>query len=82
MLTVERKIIESDSNFVGSNMEGLRNIAGLPVDGDGHHVHEGGRHVAVEKEGEEPAQRGPEDPLLVDISGGGGYVFVRCKTSF
>ena len=38
-----------------------------PVDGDGHHVHQGGRHVAVEEEGEDPAERGAQGPGLVNI---------------
>ena len=38
-----------------------------PVDGDGHHVHQGGRHVAVEEEGEDPAQRGAQGPGLMYI---------------
>ena len=39
-----------------------------PVDGDGHHVHQGGRHVAVEEEGEDPAQSRAQGPGLVNIS--------------
>ena len=45
----------------------------LPVDGDGDHVHEGAGHVAVEEEGEHPAERGAQGPGLVDIPGHGYY---------
>ena len=40
---------------------------GLPVYGDGHHVHQGGRHIAVEEEREDPTERGSQGPRLVNI---------------
>ena len=46
---------------------------GLPVDGDGDHVHEGAGHVPVEEEGEHSAERGTQGPGLVDIPGHGYY---------
>ena len=46
---------------------------GLPVDGDGDHVHEGAGHVPVEEEGEHTAERGTQGPGLVDIPGHGYY---------
>ena len=44
------------------------NIPLLPVNSDGHHVHQGGGHVAIEEEGEDSAQGGAQGPLLVNIS--------------
>ena len=46
---------------------------GLPVDGDGDHVHEGAGHVPVEEEGEHPAECGAQGPGLVDIPSHGYY---------
>ena len=46
---------------------------GLPVDGDGDHVHEGAGHVPVEEEGEHSAERGTQGPGLVDIPGHSYY---------
>ena len=40
----------------------------LPVNSDGHHVHQGGGHVAIEEEGEDSAQGGAQGPLLMNIS--------------
>ena len=39
----------------------------LPVYGDGHHVHQRGRHIAVEEEREDPTERGPQGPRLVNV---------------
>ena len=38
-----------------------------PVDCDGHHVHEGGRHIAIEEEREDSAERRSQGPGLVNI---------------
>ena len=46
---------------------------GLPVDGDGDHVHEGAGHVPVEEEGEHPAERRAQGPGFVDIPSHGYY---------
>ena len=48
----------------------------LPVNSDSHHVHQGGRHVAIEEEGEDPAEGGAKGPLLVHISD--NYNFSYC----
>ena len=57
------------------------NIPLLPVNSDGHHVHQGGGHVAIEEEGEDSAQGGAQGPLLVNISETDIYFFVTpCMT--
>lgn len=41
----------------------------LPVDGNGHHVEQRGRNIAVEEEWEDLAQRLSKHPGLVDVPG-------------
>ena len=55
---------------------------GLPVDGDGDHVHEGAGHVAVEEEGEHAAECRAQGPCLVDIPGHNVIIEVICPLSW
>ena len=50
----------------------------LPVNSDSHHVHQGGRHVAIEEEGEDPAEGGAKSPLLVHISDNNSFSYISC----
>ena len=41
----------------------------VSVDGDGHHVHQGGRNVAVKEEWEDATESRAQGPGLVNIPG-------------
>ena len=48
-------------------IDGRKSLLSLPVYGDGHHVHQGGRNIPVEEEREDPTERGSQCPCLVNV---------------